>query len=478
MNTMATRPLFGRGAPLAAAATLLVLGACADGPAAGPVGPAAPLPVPPGSTVQAITCQADVGAGTVLCRPDEGGASSGALQMRTFNQQGVHVRLANNNVRVDTVAGDTAIFSTDVTVQNLIVQRMGTRDGTTVSGITVFFHGEPNAVGGAGEVEVLSPATRGMFTAADQAYARWMEVLPLNAVTNAMTWRFKLPPGVHRFTFGVSVQTELLPVIVFDRSTGGNRDIWRVALDGSDLVQLTTNPADDRNPAAARGRVVYTTYRHGQPDVYSMPLAGGAETRLTTTTAGETDPAISADGTRVAYTSDAGGVAKVWWANADGTGAARATPATFGSSASPEAAPAWGPRGDRLALVATSDGTADLFEMVGAGTPQSLVATSFAEVNPSYSADGAFLAYATDATGAGDVYLLRLGTADAPIRLTSGAEAELYPTFTDDGRVVYLRLLAGGGAEIRWTDPDEPGSGGVVPLPAGNRPDRPYAIVF
>jgi TolB protein len=474
MKPMATRPFSGRAAALAAAACLLVLGACSDGPALGPVGPAAPSPVSPGSAVQAVTCHADLATATVLCRPSEDGTGGGA-QARTLGGQGINVRLSNTNVQYDSVA---EVFSTDVTVQNLLVQRMGTADGATVSGITVFFHAGPQAAGNSPREVTVKNAPTSFFTAADQPYFHWSEVLPLNGVSTPKRWEFDVPRNVGRFTFVVYVRTELLPVILFDRSTGGNRDIWRVALDGSDLVRLTSHVADDRNAAAAAGRVVYTTYRHGQPDVYAMPLAGGTETRLTSTTAGETDPAISLDASRIAFVSDVSGVAKVWWANADGTGAARATPPTFGLSASPEAAPAWGPRGDRLALVATSGGTADLFEMVGTGTPQSQVATSAAEVNPSYSADGTLLAYASDATGAGDVYLLRLGTGDAPVRLTSQAEAELYPTFTEDGRVVYLRLLAGGGAEIRWTDPDVPGSGGVVPLPAGNRPDRPYAIVF
>jgi hypothetical protein len=473
---MAARLFSGRVAPLAAAASLLVLGACSDGPAA-PAGPAVEGPVPPGVAVQAIVCQADAGAATVLCRPDEGAATGGA-QARTLAGQGVYVRLANSNVQVAPVAGGGTEFSTDVTVQNLMVQRMGTPDGATVSGITVFFHAGPYAADGAGEVEVANPTGYGTFTGAQQPYFAWSEVLPRNAVSSAKTWKFSLPPGVHRFTFRVFVKTELLPVIVFDRSTGGNRDIWRVALDGSDPVQLTSNPADDRNPSAALGRVVYTTYRHGQPDLYALPLAGGAETRLTSTSAGETDPAISPDGTRVAYASDAGGVAKIWWAAIDGSGARRATPATFGNGASPEVAPAWGPLGDRLALVATSAGTADLFEMLEDSTPRLLVGTSSAEVNPAYSADGRYVAYASDVTGAGDIYLRDLESG-VVTRLTSGAEAELYPSFTDDGRVVYLRVISTSAAEIRWTDPDVPGSGGVVPVPAGTgRPDRPAAIVF
>jgi Tol biopolymer transport system component len=456
------------------ACTLLFAAACADG--TGPVAPA-PAEPGPGATLDVVACQADLGAATVLCRPSEGGAAGGPSAVRTLGGQGVNVRLASNGVVYDSAA---QVFEMKVTVQNLLAQRMGTADGGSVTGVTVFFYSEPVVSAGTGTVSVRNADGEGMFLDGMQPYFHYPQVLGLNATTPAKTWRFDAPRTVQRFTFLVYVRTELLPVIAFDAIAGGNRDIYRVALDGSDLVRLTTNPSDDRNPTVGGGLVVFGSYRHGKAELYSVPLAGGAETRLTTTAASETDPALSIDGTRLAYASDAAlGVSKVWTMPMDGNAApARATPATFGSSASPEAAPSWGPRNDRVALVGTSAGTADVFDMVLGSAPVMVAGgNSTAEVNPAYSPDGRYVAYATNATGNGDLYMVRVSTGEIT-RLTSGAEAELHPSWLLDGRLVYVRTLDGGAKELRWMDPAVPGRGGVVPLPAGMVPERPYAAPF
>jgi hypothetical protein len=425
--------------------------------------------------LEMVRCQADVGAGTVLCRPDDGPESAGSTA-RILGGQGTNVRLVSTNVAYDSVA---EIFRMDVSVQNLLAQRMGTPDGTSVTGVTVFFHSDPVVVGGAGgAVSVRNADGEGFFTGGAQAYFQYPQVLALNASSTARRWEFSCSRGVGRFTFLVYVRADLLPVVVFDQVVGGNRDIWRVALDGSDLVRLTTNTGDDRNPTAGGNRVVYSTFRFGNAELFSVPLAGGAETRLTTSAASEGDPALSYDGRRLAYTSDASvGVSKVWVAEGNGTGAARATPVAFGSNGSPEAAPSWGPLNDRVALVGTPSGSADIYGMVLGGAPLLLAGGGTAEVNPAWSPDGRFVAYATNATGAGDVYVVAV-EGGRVTRVTSGAESEVYPTWLLDGRLVYLRSVPAGGKELRWVDPAAPQRNGVIPLPAGTVPDRPYAVAF
>jgi len=458
-----------------AACTLLLAAACADG-FSSPLDPPPPAPVP-GDALEVVSCQADVRAGSVKCGPYEGVGGGGVSAARILGGQGINVRLANTNVQYDP---STEIFSMDVTVQNLLAQRLGTPDGTAVTGVTVFFPSEPTVVGSAGgAVSVRNADGEGVFTGSAQSYFHYPQVLSTDAVSEPHRWEFNCSPAVERFTFLVYLRADVLPVIVFDAVVNGNRDIWRVALDGGDLVRLTTHIGDDRNATVGGNRVVFTSYRNGAADLYAVPLAGGAETRVTATAgASETDPALTYDGTRLAFASDAAlGVSKVWIANPDGTGAVRATPPTFGSGASPEVSPSWGPRNDRLALVATSGGSADVYDMVLGATPLPLATGTTAEVNPAWSPDGRTLAYVTNLTGAGDVYLYEVEGGQRT-RLTTAPEADLYPTWLLDGRIVYSRSLAGGGKELRWLDPASPASEGVVPLSAGMVADRPYAAAF
>jgi Tol biopolymer transport system component len=442
---------------------LLLLAAC-DNPARPDPDPEPKPTVPaaPADALAVLNCTAQVRTLTVICKPydpatdTEGGAE-------------VNARLASAGASYDAQAG---VFSVNLTVQNLRVERMGTADGPTVAGVHVHFLAGPWASNG--KVQVRNAEGSGP---AGQPYYRWPQVLALDAVSQPRRLEFSVPSVVQSFKFWVYVQAPLLPVVVFDRVTEANRDIWRVALDGSDLVRLTTHGGEERDPTAGGRTVVFTTFRHGgRAELYSVPLAGGAETRLTTTNVHEAQPALTRDGTRLAYTSDAGGISKVWTANANASGAARATPATFGEGA-PETAPAWRPGGNRLTLVALVGETADLFDLAAGGAPALLLpGNSASEVDPAWSADGTHVAYASGAAGSPDIYMMRV--ADGVVtRLTTGGQTEAYPTWTTDGRIVYLEFLAGGGTRLRWLDPDVPGSGGEIAAPGGTA-NRPHAVPF
>jgi hypothetical protein len=460
---------------LAAPTALLLLGgACSDLPFAAGDGL---TPPPPADVRAALECTAEVHRGTVSCTPSA--ASAPGRGNLIFGGQGVNVRLASAGVAYDSAA---QVFSMDVTVQNLLVQQMGTAEGTDTAGIVVFFAAGPAATAGAGAVGVRNPDGEGAFTAFAQPYFHYPEVLALNATSAPRRWEFDAPPTVQSFAFRVYVRTPLLPVVVFDRLVDGNRDLYRVALDGSDLARLTTHPGDDYAPTVGGRTLVWVSHRNGNAELYSRPLAGGMETRLTTTAGGETDPALTRDGTRLAFAFDGvGGVSKVYVAAGDATGAARYTSGTFGFSGSPEATPAWDPAGGRLALVATAGGSADVFHAAlptGVAlpvTPALLAGGTGAEVNPAYSPDGTRLAFASNRTGDGDLYVVEVATG-AVTRLTSRAGAEANPSWLDDGRIVYLEYHPSSQGVLRWIDPDDLTRTGTIPLPAGARPNRPKAV--
>ena len=462
---MTTPPFLGRAA--AGVFALLLLGACDSMPSA----PEPPQPGLPADALAVLRCTVQVSSAAMSCVPHEPGAAG--AQANIIGGQNVNVRLASTNLAYTPA---DSLFSMDVTVQNLLIQRMGTDDGVDTEGVYVFFYGGPVAAGGT--VEVHNEDGTGFFTSAEQEYFHWDEVLARDVVSQPKRWEFKVPPHVAQFWFYVYVQTPLLPVVVFDRSVSGNRDIWRVALDGNDLVRLTSNAADDRDATASADSIVFTTFRHGASELYIKSMKGGSERRLLNSTANEGEPSITPDGTRLAYTSDAAiGVAKVWTAYLDGTGVARATPTSFGSDAEPEAGPAWHPGGSRLALVGTPNGSADVYDLVLGGSPSLLAGGSTAEVDPSWSPDGAYVAYVSNATGAGDIYIKRMSDG-VVTRLTTSSSVDVYPTWTSDGRIVYLEFISSSNTQIRWLDPNAPATSGIVPVTGGGTPHRPHAVPF
>lgn len=255
------------------------------------------------------------------------------------------------------------------------------------------------------------------------------------------------------------------PTVVFEMVRDGNRDIFRAALDGGDLVRLTSGKHDNRSPTAAGDRVVFVSYRDGNGELYSVPLAGGTEIRLTSTGAHEADPALSPDGKRLAYMNTATGVPKLWTATANASGAARAAP-DFGFAGSLEASPAWAPGGDRLVFVSTTRGTADLFLYTPAtGAVELLLGTDAPEVEPAWSPDGEWVAFTSARAGQTDLYRVRIATGEVE-QLTDRAETDARPAWLGDGRLVYVARVEGA-TRLRWLHPAEPDVVYEVPVGEG-----------
>jgi hypothetical protein len=186
---------FSRGAALAA---LLLAAACTDRT---PTESAAPA----GEEVRAqIACTASVANAQVRCGlPGESGGPAASI---IVGGQGTYLRLESSNVAYDSA---TDGFSLDVTVQNLLSQQMGTPDGTTVSGVQVFFDQEPVATEGSGEVTIANADGEGDFTRIGQPYFEYPQILEPRGASQPRTWRFDVPGSVQTFRFTVYVRTEL-----------------------------------------------------------------------------------------------------------------------------------------------------------------------------------------------------------------------------------------------------------------------------
>lgn len=176
-----------------------MLAACADAPTA-------TRDLVPANALAAFDCHASVTGESVRCNPVAPGAG-GALGS-LMGGQNTYVTLSSTNFNYNPVAGE---FSFDVTVQNLMNEAMGTSDGVTPAalGIMVFFLEDPATTGGTGNVSVMEPTGTAFFTAADQAYHTYNDVLDKDEVSSVKTWKFSVDPGVTNFYFRVLIETEM-----------------------------------------------------------------------------------------------------------------------------------------------------------------------------------------------------------------------------------------------------------------------------
>jgi hypothetical protein len=438
MRTYSLRP----GLAALAALPLLFLAACqGDGGIT-----AAPPAVTPPATVAAIQCSAEPRSGRVSC--DQAGAA-GLRGDRVIGGQRVNVLVSSSNVSYDSVSHE---FAFDVTVKNLLIQRMGS-DGVNVSGVKVFFAQAPTATSGAGTLTVKNADGVDLFTGSGQPYFSYPGGLAPGATTAPRTWRLDVPPSVGSFAFTLYISTPLVPVVVAEMTVAGNRDLYRMGIDGNDVLRLSTSLLTDGNPTVAQGRVVFTSYRDGNAELYSVPLAGGAETRLTNSAGlSETNPALSPDGSRLAWASGPnGGITQVWVGNASAGSASAAAP---GFVSSIQTSPNWK---DNASLVFTMAyaSSADLYLVTPPAVAVLGHGTSSAEVEPAWSPDGSAIAFASNRSGDTELYLYSVA-GGAVTRLTTRTGSDGAPTWLADGRIVFT-CVSGTVFHLCLVDPASPG---------------------
>jgi Tol biopolymer transport system component len=107
--------------------------------------------------------------------------------------------------------------------------------------------------------------------------------------------------------------------IVFTSTRDGNPEIYVMSADGSNVVRLTNNRAYDDQPATSPdgSLVVFVSNRDGNHELYTVGVGGKNLRRLTDTPYSEIDPSFSPDGKWVVYTAMAQGDKDIWRLNVE-----------------------------------------------------------------------------------------------------------------------------------------------------------------
>jgi hypothetical protein len=120
-----------------------------------------------------------------------------------YGGQNIFITVTSSNVAYNSATGR---FTFDVTLKNLLEQKIGTTDGTTLdpNGVRVFFSSGPTVTAGSGVLAVV-PDGFGTFTGGGQAFYQYNEVLAMNATSAAKQWMFIISPTVDTFDFLVLI---------------------------------------------------------------------------------------------------------------------------------------------------------------------------------------------------------------------------------------------------------------------------------
>src|SRR6266542_533118 len=136
----------------------------------------------------------------------------------------------------------------------------------------------------------------------------------------------------------------------------------------------------------ANGKIVFTSDRDGNDEIYVMNADGTAQTNLTNNPATDARPVWSPDGSRIAFASTRGGFFfDIWVMNSDGSGApVDLTNTPAGSDVRPD----WSPDGTKLTFYFGDVGH-DVYVMNADGSGRTNLTNSAAsDFGPVWSPDG------------------------------------------------------------------------------------------
>jgi len=228
--------------------------------------------------------------------------------------------------------------------------------------------------------------------------------------------------------------------IAFVLRRNGNADIYAINQATREVVRLTSDPAEDRDPAwSPDGKMLaFASRRGGNWDVYLLDLEGGALIRLTRALDFDGGPTWSPDGSRIAFEAYRNDNLDIYVMDADGRNVRRLT-----TDPAPDYSPAWSPDGSAIAFVSYRDGNQDVFLYVLEGEEggQEVNVThspNADESDPAWSPDGTRLAYTIGRAGYTTVQLSRLEWRTEGVTET---QQVLHLTSTD---------LFGSGASPTW----------------------------
>ena len=101
-----------------------------------------------------------------------------------------------------------------------------------------------------------------------------------------------------------------------------NFDIYLLNTDPNQVFRVTDHAASDESPALSPegGKVAFVSYRDGNAEIYVLDIASQTLTNITENAAADLDPAWSPDGSRLAFASNRDGDFDIYVADVNGEG--------------------------------------------------------------------------------------------------------------------------------------------------------------
>ena len=174
--------------------------------------------------------------------------------------------------------------------------------------------------------------------------------------------------------------------IVFTSTRDGNKEIYMMNADGSQQTRLTNDPADDFHPtwSPTGEQILFVSNRQGLPDLYLMEADGKSERRVFSKGARREDPTWSPDSKQIAYERwERDGLA-IYIATLDTKGEERVAGGVD---------PAWAPYKNELAFIGTGDNRIAILTVHAPPPKKPIQGDRMFMKNPEWSPSGSELVF-------------------------------------------------------------------------------------
>ena len=237
--------------------------------------------------------------------------------------------------------------------------------------------------------------------------------------------------------------------IYYVSKRAGADEIWAMDWDGGNQKQLTRLRSLSINPAVSPdgSRLAFTSYSKGTPRIMMLDTQSGRPLPFYNQEASlNATPDFTTDGKQIYYASTAAGLAQIFIANIDGQGFRRVS-----HRDAIEMEPKVSPKNPGLLLFVGGPGHQQIYQMSADGTGVQLVTNGEGEAsNPSWHPDGQHVAFSWTrgyATGNFNVFVMDFGSHQF-VQLTHSEGRNENPVWGPDGRHLAFASTRSGRSQI------------------------------
>jgi TolB protein len=237
-----------------------------------------------------------------------------------------------------------------------------------------------------------------------------------------------------------------LSTIVFVSDRDGAKELYAMDFDGRNPRRLTAHKSLVLNPDARGGRIVFTSYVHRFPQLWVMSADGSGAKELPTSLELNASPALSPDGTQIAFAGSAKGNVDIYVMNANGGGLKRLT-----TTHALEASPDWSPTGRQILYTSDQTGTPQIWVMdaEGTGARRVTLAGNWND-EAAWSPKGDRIAFACRNEGDFNICVMDFASG-ATVQLTSEG-SNGHPAWSPDGEKIVYQSRRGSSTQIYTMD--------------------------